>query len=161
VGASAAETPSEIYSRRRRLMIVAERRRVLEIRSTATVPHEVVEQVLAMLDVEESMLEYSDAERERVRTAQQPLSFEGGCEDLRLVRPPVEPDTPGECAECVAEGITWVHLRMCLVCGHVACCDSSPRRHATAHFHESLHEVMRSAEPGESWRWCFVHELTG
>ena len=49
----------------------------------------------------------------------------------------------------------------CLECGHVGCCDSSPQRHATAHFHETGHPVMQSAEPGEDWRWCFVHHLTG
>ncbi|HEX4190081.1 MAG TPA: Na+/H+ antiporter [Marmoricola sp.] len=155
------ETPSEIYSRRRRTMIEAERTRVLEIRSTGTVAHEVVEEVLAMLDVEESMLEYSDNEVERVKAAQRPIAFEGACDDLREPRPPVEPDTPGECGDCIREGTAWVHLRICLTCGHVACCDSSPRMHATAHFNSTEHPVMRSAEPGEIWRWCFVHELTG
>ena len=160
VGAAEAETPSEIYARRRQVMIEAERARVLEIRSTGQVAHEVVEEVLAMLDVEESMLDYSERERERVRSAGTPYAFEGGCDDLRKPRPPVEPRTPGVCEECVLEGSTWVHLRLCLVCGKVGCCDSSPRKHATAHFHETDHPVMRSAEPGESWRWCFVHELT-
>lgn len=107
------------------------------------------------------MLEYSENEQDRVRPAQAPSSFEGGCEDLQLARPPVEPATAGQCDDCLAVGSPWVHLRLCLVCGKVACCDSSPLKHATAHFHESGHEVMRSAEPGEYWRWCFVHELTG
>jgi len=161
VGSSDELTPSEIYSKKRRMMIEAERARVLEIRSTGTVPHEVVEEVLAMLDVEESMLEYSDDARDRVRAEQPPIAFEGGCEDLQLARPPVEPETAGQCDDCLRVGSPWVHLRLCLVCGKVACCDSSPLQHATAHFHESGHEVMRSAEPGEYWRWCFVHELTG
>jgi Na+/H+ antiporter len=161
VGAAEAETPSEIYGRRRLVMIEAERKRVLEIRSTGTVAHEVVEEVLAMLDVEESMLDYSERERERVKASGSPIAFEGDCEDLRLPRPPVEPDSQGECTDCLREGTAWVHLRMCLVCGHVACCDSSPRRHATAHFQAEGHEVIRSAEPGETWRWCYVHELTG
>jgi CPA1 family monovalent cation:H+ antiporter len=161
VGTSDALPPSEIYSKKRRMMIEAERTRVLEVRSTGTVPHEVIEEVLAMLDVEESMLEYSDNERERVRAAQPPAAFEGACEDLQLARPPVEPVTAGQCDECLAVGSPWVHLRLCLVCGKVACCDSSPLKHATAHYHESGHPVMRSAEPGESWRWCFAHELTG
>ncbi|GLV94088.1 MULTISPECIES: UBP-type zinc finger domain-containing protein [Streptomyces] len=60
------------------------------------------------------------------------------------------------CAECLELGSHPVQLRMCLGCGHVACCDSSPFRHATAHHHESGHPVMRSYEPGETWRWCFV-----
>ncbi|HEY0904546.1 MAG TPA: cation:proton antiporter [Marmoricola sp.] len=161
VGAGETETPSEVYARRRRQMIDAERRRVLEIRSSGTVPHEVVEEVLAMLDVEESMLDHSQDERERVRAAGVPGSLEGPCAELREPRPPVEPSTPGECEDCLREGTRWVHLRLCLSCGHVGCCDSSPRRHATAHFHESTHPVIRSAEPGESWRWCYVHELVG
>lgn len=161
VGAALEETPSEIYARRRQVMIEAERKRVLEIRSTGTVAHEVVEEVLALLDVEESMLDYSERERERVKAAGNPMVFEGDCDDLRLARPAVEPDTPGECGDCLREGTAWVHLRLCLGCGHVACCDSSPRRHATAHFHATRHPVIRSAEPGESWRWCYVHELTG
>jgi CPA1 family monovalent cation:H+ antiporter len=56
--------------------------------------------------------------------------------------------------------MTWVHLRMCLKCGNVACCDSSVGKHATRHFHDTRHPVMRSYEPGETWRWCFVdHQL--
>ena len=60
------------------------------------------------------------------------------------------------CEDCVKIGSAWVHLRECLVCGHVACCDSSPHRHATRHFHASEHPVMRSVEPGETWGWCYV-----
>ena len=66
------------------------------------------------------------------------------------------------CPECVAGGFTdWVHLRVCLTCGIVACCDSSPRRHMSAHHDKDGHPAMRSFEPGESWRWCFVDELLG
>jgi CPA1 family monovalent cation:H+ antiporter len=161
VNTSAAETPSEIYARRRKLMIDAERRRVLEVRSTGSVPHDVVSDVLAMLDVEESMLDYSEGERARVRAAARPVARGDGCEDLRQASTDVQPSTPGECEDCVREGSQWVHLRLCLSCGHVGCCDSSPRKHATAHFHATDHRVIRSAEPGETWRWCFVHELTG
>ncbi|MFF0450480.1 UBP-type zinc finger domain-containing protein [Streptomyces sp. NPDC004609] len=60
------------------------------------------------------------------------------------------------CPECLTAGTQPVHLRLCLVCGQVGCCDSSPLRHATAHFAETGHPVMRSLEPGENWRWCFV-----
>jgi CPA1 family monovalent cation:H+ antiporter len=61
------------------------------------------------------------------------------------------------CEECLEqERDVWVHLRMCLTCGHVGCCDSSPFKHATTHFQETGHPVMRSFEPGESWRWCYV-----
>ena len=74
---------------------------------------------------------------------------------------PVRVRTPQGCEECLSLGTAWVHLRLCLTCGHVGCCDSSVHKHATAHFHESLHPVMRSFEPGEAWRWCFVHEVLG
>jgi hypothetical protein len=63
------------------------------------------------------------------------------------------------CEECLAEGGWWVHLRMCQACGHIGCCDSSPSRHASAHHTATGHPIMRSAEPGEDWSWCFVDEL--
>ncbi len=63
------------------------------------------------------------------------------------------------CVECLASGGHWVHLRECLVCGHVGCCDSSPGKHATKHYHQTKHAVMRSIEPGERWGWCFVDEV--
>lgn len=63
------------------------------------------------------------------------------------------------CPECIADGHSdWVHVRMCLTCGYVGCCDSSPRTHATRHYRETFHPVMRSIEPGEQWRWCYVDE---
>ena len=161
IGGGEAETPSETYARRRRQMIDAERRRVLEIRSTGKVPHEVIEEVLASLDVEESMLEFGAEERRRMREHMTPQARVGACEDLREARDPVDPHTAGQCDACLAEGVAWVNLRMCLVCGNVACCDSSPLQHATAHYNETGHPVMRSAEEGEDWRWCYVHEITG
>jgi uncharacterized UBP type Zn finger protein len=63
------------------------------------------------------------------------------------------------CEDCLKIGGSWVHLRECLVCGHVACCDSSPNRHATAHFHGTTHPVMRSVEPGEDWGYCYLDEV--
>jgi hypothetical protein len=71
----------------------------------------------------------------------------------------VQPGTPGGCAECLAAGGRWVHLRMCLSCGHVGCCDSSPGRHATAHFRATGHPLVRSFEPGEDWAWCYPDQL--
>ena len=65
------------------------------------------------------------------------------------------PDPLEGCAECLATGGRWVHLRMCQSCGHIGCCDNSPGRHATAHFHETAHPIIRSAEPGENWSWCY------
>jgi uncharacterized UBP type Zn finger protein len=72
------------------------------------------------------------------------------------------PDDIEGCPDCLAAGEhAWVHLRMCLSCGHVACCDSSPHRHASAHFRATQHPVMRSVEPGEDWRWCYPDEQMG
>jgi uncharacterized UBP type Zn finger protein len=71
----------------------------------------------------------------------------------------VSPSTPGACEDCLREGTKWVHLRMCLACGHVGCCDSSPRRHATAHLGTSAHPLIRSLESGEDWVWCYDDEL--
>jgi len=154
------ETPSELYSRVRREMIDAERRRVLEIRLSGTVASEVISEVLSMLDVEESMLEMAHQNHEELRavTARRRPAGEV-CDDLEKFSV-VETSDAGVCRECLEEGTRWVALRECLDCGHLACCDSSPRQHATAHFRESQHPVMQSAEPGEDWRWCFVHHLT-
>ena len=66
-----------------------------------------------------------------------------------------KPDSTEGCTDCLAIGARWVHLRECLSCGHVACCDSSPNRHATAHAEGSGHPIIRSFEPGEDWRWCY------
>jgi uncharacterized UBP type Zn finger protein len=63
------------------------------------------------------------------------------------------------CVECLATHGHWVHLRRCTQCAHVGCCDSSPGKHATAHFHETNHPVLQSYEPGEDWYWCYVDEL--
>ena len=71
----------------------------------------------------------------------------------------VNPRTPDGCEECLKIGGEWVHLRLCLSCGHVGCCDQSPNRHATAHFHRSQHPIIRSFEPGEDWGWCYVDEI--
>lgn len=70
----------------------------------------------------------------------------------------VTPSAQG-CEDCLRTGGRWVHLRMCLACGHVGCCDSSERKHATAHFHETGHPVIRSVEPGEDWRWCYIDQV--
>ncbi|MBB2911655.1 putative UBP type Zn finger protein [Streptosporangium becharense] len=70
-------------------------------------------------------------------------------------------NTPQGCEECLASGSRWVHLRKCLSCGHVGCCDSSPNKHATAHYKEGGHPVIASFEPGEDWRWCYVDSVIG
>lgn len=80
------------------------------------------------------------------------------CEHLSTAAAGDEPEpATAICQECGEAGeSSWAHLRMCLTCGHVGCCDSSPLQHATAHFHATGHPVMRSIEPGETWRWCYV-----
>jgi hypothetical protein len=64
-----------------------------------------------------------------------------------------------ECSDCVAIGGRWLHLRRCLTCNHIGCCDSSPNRHASAHARASHHAVVTSAEPGEEWRWCYIDKV--
>jgi hypothetical protein len=70
----------------------------------------------------------------------------------------VAPKTKG-CEECLKMGDTWVHLRLCMECGHVGCCDDSKNKHGTKHFHHTKHPIMRSIEPGEEWGWCYPDEL--
>ena len=81
------------------------------------------------------------------------------CSHLDTIDLDVDPDPAQGCGDCLREGSRWVHLRRCLDCGHVACCDSSPRRHATAHSRGSGHPVVQSFEPGEDWRWCYVDRI--
>jgi len=69
----------------------------------------------------------------------------------------VTPSAQG-CEDCLKIGGTWVHLRICLVCGHVGCCDNSPNKHATKHFHATKHPLIQSFEPDEDWIWCYVDE---
>lgn len=74
-----------------------------------------------------------------------------------LAQPAVEPAASDGCAECLALGEhDWVQLRLCLTCGRVGCCDSSVHKHATAHHSSTNHPVIRTLEPGQSWRWCYV-----
>jgi len=70
----------------------------------------------------------------------------------------IRPESTSECRECVEAGDTWVHLRVCMDCGHVACCDSSPNQHMRKHFEATGHPIIRSMEPGEDWGWCYIHE---
>ncbi len=85
------------------------------------------------------------------------------CQHLRSVTPQQfqrKTNTPNGCEECLAIGDRWVHLRLCLECGHVGCCDSSKNKHATKHYHRVKHPVIRSFEPGERWVYCYVDEST-
>jgi CPA1 family monovalent cation:H+ antiporter len=156
------ETPSAQYSRVRAVMLAKEREEVLRIRALGTVDQTVLKRVLDALDVEESILDrlYEDETTADRETTLRPETS-GGCEHLRSCGELPTPRTPDGCEECLRDGTAWVHLRLCLECGHVGCCDSSPQKHASKHFREVGHPVMRSFEPGEAWRWCFIDELTG
>ena len=80
------------------------------------------------------------------------------CAHVSLIEA-VRPSSPDSCLGCVALGDSWVHLRICLICGHVGCCDESKNQHATRHFHETSHPVLQSYERGESWRYCYVDDI--
>lgn len=80
------------------------------------------------------------------------------CKHAATVKNPAA-NTPQGCEECLASGDTWVHLRLCEECGHVGCCDSSKNKHATKHYHATHHPVIRSFQPDESWKWCFVDQV--
>jgi uncharacterized UBP type Zn finger protein len=82
-----------------------------------------------------------------------------GCSHLDQIQITVLPASIAGCEECLKTGDRWVHLRMCMTCGTIGCCDSSPNRHASRHAREVDHPIARSAEPGEDWSWCFVDEV--
>jgi uncharacterized UBP type Zn finger protein len=81
------------------------------------------------------------------------------CTHLGTVRVTELPESVDGCEDCLAIGGKWLHLRICLECGKVGCCDDSPNRHARAHAHAGAHPIIRSLEPGETWSWCFVDEV--
>jgi uncharacterized UBP type Zn finger protein len=81
------------------------------------------------------------------------------CSHLDQISITALPDDIAGCEDCLRIGGRWLHLRMCTSCGHIGCCDSSPNRHATAHANETGHPVIRSAEPGEDWFWCYPDEV--
>jgi len=157
---SGQESPAALYYRIRTHLLDVERRRILQIRGDGQVPADVVADVLAMLDLEESMIDEAEQERDETAVyAARRWQIGELCDDL-TGHPAVEEPPATACRTCVAEGTRWVSLRRCLECGYVGCCDSSPRQHATEHFHDTQHPVIQSAEPAEDWRWCYVHHLT-
>ena len=81
------------------------------------------------------------------------------CEHLDQIEITELPAEVDGCEDCLREGGVWLHLRICLTCGHVGCCDDSPNKHATAHANSTTHPIIRSLEPGEDWSWCFPDEL--
>jgi CPA1 family monovalent cation:H+ antiporter len=156
------EPPAATYRRLRLQMLSAERGSVLEARDSGVYDDEVLRMALNAIDVEESLLDrIADAAARVDDELVTPDNRAGDCKHLEVAPRVRRANTPGECEDCIREGTRWVHLRLCLDCGHVGCCDSSVRKHATAHFHETQHPVMRSVEPGEAWRWCFVDDVLG
>ena len=81
------------------------------------------------------------------------------CAHLDQIKITELPEPVAGCEECLKIGSRWVHLRMCMTCGKIGCCDDSPNKHATAHFNEVGHPIIRSAEPGEDWSWCYVEKV--
>jgi CPA1 family monovalent cation:H+ antiporter len=157
------ETPAEQYRRLRLKTIDVERDEVLKIRSSGTVDHDIIEDVLGSFDIEESMLTIATERSDRLESepVATPTVPAGPCGHLDHAPPSIKPNGPGICEDCVREGTRTVHLRICLSCGNVGCCNSSVGRHAERHFTQTRHPVMRSFEPGESWRWCYLDELIG
>ena len=81
------------------------------------------------------------------------------CTHLDLITVTALPASIAGCEECLKIGSPWLHLRMCETCGKIGCCDSSPNKHASRHAREDGHPIARSAEPGETWSWCYVDEI--
>jgi CPA1 family monovalent cation:H+ antiporter len=159
---SELEPPAATYRRLRLQMLSAERGSILEARDRGVYDDEVLRVALNMVDQEESLLDrLQDASARIEEELTTPARQAGDCKHLRNAPRMVTARTPEGCEECLRDGTRWVHLRLCLTCGHVGCCDSSPQKHATGHFHETEHPVMRSIEPSEAWRWCFVDDLLG
>ncbi len=164
------EPPARAFRRLRVEMLDAEREVVARVHASGAVAAEVLESVLERLDQEEAMLTgFADTGADGTGDGSPSTSAGGApggsgrraaaddCSHLRGAPELVPAMTPGGCQECLEIGERgWVSLRMCLGCGHIGCCDSSPHRHAQAHFEETAHPVMRSIELGEQWRWCYV-----
>ena len=153
------ETRGRAYRRLRLAGIAGEREKLLEIRDRGFADHEVLSSLLSELDVEEATLENRENREREVREAPARLDGDAPCVHLGQVPAQVDFEAHGECEDCVRLGLEPVELRMCLDCGHIACCDSSVGKHATQHFRTTGHPVMRSIEPGEHWRWCYVDQL--
>ncbi|HEX2503175.1 MAG TPA: cation:proton antiporter, partial [Miltoncostaeaceae bacterium] len=159
---SEIETPNAIYRRLRLEMLGAERDMIVHARDRGYVDDVVLRAAMTAVDQEESLLDpVEDAESPTDGELRPAAIRAGDCEHLREAPPWVAPRTAEGCEECLRDGTTWVHLRLCLGCGHVGCCDSSIGKHASAHFAECRHPVMRSIEPGEAWKWCYLDNRLG
>ena len=84
---------------------------------------------------------------------------EQDCTHTHMIREEEKPEVLDYCPECVAAGGRWVHLRVCITCGHVGCCDESPSRHARRHYHKAGHPLIQSLEPSENWRYCYIDDV--
>jgi CPA1 family monovalent cation:H+ antiporter len=164
-----SQTPSQRYFQLRTEMLEAERKEVLKLRRGGLYDPEVVDEVLERLDAEEAMLEVFLAVEDEQSAMPSPVAGEssappgvmaGRCAHLLSAPERSAPADP-QCLGCLVEGTTPVHLRMCLECGAVGCCESSEGLHADRHFRDTGHLLMRSVEPGESWRWCYRDEVLG
>jgi CPA1 family monovalent cation:H+ antiporter len=155
------EPPTATYVRLRLEMLQSERTVLLEARDEGRYDEEVLRSVQDVLDIEESLLDHVDLDSRDRDDALRPSVVGEMCRHLNSARERVPARTPQGCGACLAEGTSWVHLRLCLECGEVGCCDSSPRQHARHHHELTGHPVIRSFEPGEAWRWCFVDEQLG
>jgi CPA1 family monovalent cation:H+ antiporter len=155
------ETPSDAYRRLRLEMLAAERAAVQERRAAGLLEADLLVGVRHILDIEESQLDRPEELVDTSTGAPLVAATAGACGHLQHGWPVETAPAEPVCRRCIEEGTLPVHLRMCLACGEVACCDSSVGRHATAHYETTHHPVMRSVEPGEAWRWCYIDQRLG
>ncbi|MFT4295511.1 MAG: cation:proton antiporter, partial [Micropruina sp.] len=153
------ESRAMAYRRLRLVGLAAERDKLLEIRDRGFADHAVLSALLSELDVEEANLLFREDRERQVRDAPPRPVGQAPCSHLDAAPAEVDFEAHGDCVDCVAADQDPVELRMCLTCGHIACCDSSPGKHAALHFRKTGHPVMRSIEPGEHWRWCYIDQL--
>lgn len=161
LGSPGNETPSDAYRRLRLEMLAAERAAVQQRRRAGLIEEDLLLDVRFVLDVEESQLDRPVRAVDTSSGAPLVAATGAACAHLEENWPYGEPPAEPACQRCIAEGLRPVHLRMCLACGEVACCDSSVGRHASAHYDATHHPVMRSVEPGEAWRWCYADQRLG
>lgn len=158
-----SQTPTSTYRRLRAQMLDSERAKVFAVRDRGVMDHEILDSVMQSLDLEESTILRHETQAARTRDSilLSPATHTSRCEHLQDAPMAVEPLTPGGCPECAREGRDPVHLRLCLSCGYVGCCDSSVGMHSNQHYLRTGHPVMRSFETGEAWRWCYVDRALG
>jgi CPA1 family monovalent cation:H+ antiporter len=159
-----ASTPTRAYRRLRAEMIRAEREVLVQLRDSGELDDHLLRTVQQRLDLEDALLlqDLDEPDDRRGRLDELIPVSPSSCDHLAAAgaRRPADPDGAG-CEECLRLGWDWVHLRQCVACDHVGCCDSSRGRHASGHYEAIGHPVMRSIEPGEAWRWCFIDRVLG